>query len=57
MLYLGRKNNPIHQHMLGSDQLESSFVEMNLQVLVQKIEHDLEIHPGGKDQKHPELYQ
>lgn len=58
MLYLGRRNNPIHQHVLESDQLDSSLVEMNQQIIIQKkTEHEPEIHPCDKDQNHPELYQ
>lgn len=43
MLYLRRRNNSIHQDMVEFDQLESSLVEMNLQGLVQKNEHEPEI--------------
>lgn len=43
MLYLRRRNNSIHQDTVEFDQLESSLVEMNLQGLVQKNEHEPEI--------------
>lgn len=33
---LGR-NNPLHQHRLGADQLESSFAEKHLRVLVDNL--------------------
>ena len=38
VLYLGR-NNPMHQYMLGVDQLESSFAEKDFGVLVDNMNH------------------
>ncbi|KAK4831251.1 hypothetical protein QYF61_016483 [Mycteria americana] len=38
VLHLGR-NNPMHQYMLGADQLESNFAEKDLGVLVDNMNH------------------